>query len=1205
MRTHLSRLVVLGLLTVGCAVDVASPEAPARDLEPTLGGPPIDLPFDLSQAISRARLAFIARDGSLVGGTATFDVAVGADAVEFSPVDWSDAQDGGDPLHAAPIRLETDAVLRSRSGMLPMIGRSVEMGPLGDARIDRGILVETFRNEAEGTEQSWHFAARPSGAGDLEIRVRYEGYDFAETTREGHHFVDPTSGLHVLYGRAVWVDADGERTDVAVEVDGDHLVLRVPEVVVESSAFPAVLDPTVSPERVVGSPVAGPNAQTEVEVDVAFDGTNFFAVWGDFRTGATFDLYGARINSSGSVLDTRGIAISSASADQRAPAVAWNGSDYLVVWQDTRGADTDLYGQRINTAGALVGGEIAISTATGNQINPDVATSGSGWVVAWEDYRSGTADAYAARVTSSGTVSDATGILLATPAIRRVAPALACNASNCLVAWEEGSSAQDVRGSLLSVATGTPSASIAIGAATLGQRFPSVAYDGTNFLVAWQDERNGGTNIEIYAAGVDSTGTLLDAMGVRITTATGNQILPSVAFLGSTYLIAWQDVRNGATNRDVYGQRVSTTRVLTGSELPISTATGNQEAPSLSGGGSQFFVAWADGRTQQVSGQKDTYGARVTTAGSVLDASGRLLAYTGNRQTLSSVASDGTSFLVTWSDSRGSGGGFDAWGALFNSAGTLLRLKIISAAAGDQLAPDIAFDVTSSSYLVTWHDNRGADFDIYASRVTSTASDFTVGTEFAVSTATGDQRRTTVSANGAHYLVVWEDRRSGSQGDIYAQRVTTAGALAGGEIAVRTSATDENRPSVASDGVDWFVVWSDARGGSGQYDIYGRPVTAGGGLFGEVAISTAANVQQAPAISARAAGEYFVAWADSRVDSARSDLYGTRVSGGTVLDAAGIAISATGDDEGRPAIVTQGSFFLCAYSRTNITTGAADMHARRVAFDGSLPEASFVVSATTTNEQDPALAAAGSRVAISYSRFVAGSPDDTERVRVRFITLSGAAGGQACATAGECDSGFCVDGFCCDTACGGGAADCQACSAALGASADGVCGAVNPGLTCRNTISGCDVAETCTGASTSCPADGFLPAATVCRGSTRTCQDDAVCSGSSPLCPANPATPAGVVCRVADQTCELDATCDGSSFGCPANPVMPAGVFCRAADQLCELDATCNGVNPYCPGNPLTPAGTVCRPDGGACDPTPELCTGAAPQCPADDNPNC
>jgi large repetitive protein len=58
--------------------------------------------------------------------------------------------------------------------------------------------------------------------------------------------------------------------------------------------------------------------------------------------------------------------------------------------------------------------------------------------------------------------------------------------------------------------------------------------------------------------------------------------------------------------------------VLDPNGIPISTAVHEQQAPQVSFGGTNYFVAWQD----SWSGEDDVYGARVSPGGTVLDPAG-------------------------------------------------------------------------------------------------------------------------------------------------------------------------------------------------------------------------------------------------------------------------------------------------------------------------------------------------------------------------------------------------------------------------------------------------------------------------------------------------------------------------------------------------------------------------------------------------------
>ncbi|MCG8419087.1 MAG: hypothetical protein MJE77_14220 [Proteobacteria bacterium] len=170
--------------------------------------------------------------------------------------------------------------------------------------------------------------------------------------------------------------------------------------------------------------------------------------------------------------------------------------------------------------------------------------------------------------------------------------------------------------------------------------------------------------------------------------------------------------------------------------------------------------------------------------------------------------------------------------------------------------------------------------------------------------------------------------------------------------------------------------------------------------------------------------------------------------------------------------------------------------------------------------------------------------------------------GGTCSTGADCLSGHCADGVCCDTPCDGA---CEACN---------VSGAVG----------------TCT----------VKPAGTVCRAANGLCDEAETCDGASPTCPiADLFTAANSVCRPAQGPCDVAEVCTGISPACPSDALVAAGASCRGASDLCDAEETCTGTSPACPTDLLASAGTPCRPSTGLCDPV-ETCTGNSALCPAD-----
>src|SRR5207253_10654203 len=99
----------------------------------------------------------------------------------------------------------------------------------------------------------------------------------------------------------------------------------------------------------------------------------------------------------------------------------------------------------------------------------------------------------------------------------------------------------------------------------------------------------------------------------------------------------------------------------------------------------------------------------------------------------------------------------------------------------------------------------------------------------------------------------------------------------------------------------------------------------------------------------------------------------------------------------------------------------------------------------------------------------------------------------------------------------------------------------NVGTVCRAAVNECDLAETCTGSSTSCPPDLVKAAGTACTDDGNACTTD-MCNGTvgAPAC-THPAGNAGTVCPAAVNDCAL-ADSDATSSPCrPAALLKGAG----------------------------------------------------------------
>ncbi|NLH47224.1 MAG: hypothetical protein GX444_01330 [Myxococcales bacterium] len=1179
--------------TVGATDD----DSAAEPLPNPLDGPKLSPSFDLAGIIEQVHFAFRWEEDSYVGGHTTYGVWVTPEG-EITFLPGIQADNPADDQLGAPLVLQTVRVSRGKWSERGPADK-IEYGEKQSLALRRGAATEGLSNRAEGLEQSWSFATPPPGSGDLRVEVRVSGQTFAGASETGLHFFDEVGGLGVAYSLAVWRDGTGRETIVEPRFQHGRIVLTVPAEVLAESTYPAVLDPTVSPEFSIDNPVYPPLEVEQNSPGVAFNGSEYFVAWHDRRlySFSGYDIYGTRVNTAGGVLDPDGIAITNATNTQYYPSVTSDGSNFLVVWQDSRYGTTDVFGARVSSAGTVLDTSgLLICVAGGQQEAPDAAFDGINYLVVWHDNRVSYPDIYGNRVTTAGVNLDASGFVIAAAGGNQKYPAIAFDGVNYLVVWQDtrnfATTGEDIYGARVNPsAVVIDSSGIPISTADNTQDSPDVAFGGSNYFVVWRDARSG--NNDIYGSRVNMTGNVLDSSGVAIATTTEDQSSPAVATSGSDYLAVWKDQRNG--NADIYGARISGSgTVIDPSGLAISTATDVQDIPAVAYDSTeeQYLVVWHDRRNASTT-DYDIYGAIVSTDGDVYPSQGFIFSTKrpANQEQQAALAYDGANYLAVWRDQR-YGEDVNIYGARLTATGVVLDPAgiAISRATNTQEYPTVVFG--GSYFLVVWQDKRSAVYDIYGARV---ATDGTVAdpSGILISDAVGDQLRPAAAEVGGVYLATWQDQRNANY-DIYGAQLNQSGTvLQATGIPITTNAGAQEYPAVAADGSQYFVAWQDIRGGN--YDIYGARVSAAGSVLDAsgIVLCGASGAQTVPAATYNEV-DFVVVWQDTR--GTDSDLYGGRVtSGGTALDGNGFVVVQTTGVQENPAVAFDGYNSVVAWG--DYRSGKSDIYAAWVSPNAVvLPTGGSGVATDTGSKLEPAVASSGG--GYSLVMYHKANVDSVMRLLARRVWWLPT--GLPCTAATDCISGYCADGFCCDTACGGSdATDCQVCSATLGASADGTCTPLPTTHLCRAATGICDLDEFCDGASGACPTNTYYSSTTVCRAATDLCDAVEYCTGSGANCPADALLASTSICRAGTDLCDQPELCTGSSKACPADQVYPSTHECRGVAGDCDVAELCDGSTKTCPSDSYLPTSSTCRNVAGPCD-VAENCPGDGPDCPID-----
>lgn len=431
----------------------------------------------------------------------------------------------------------------------------------------------------------------------------------------------------------------------------------------------------------------------------------------------------------------------------------------IVAWQDQRGADFDIYVQRIDASGVArwTANGVALCTATSDQYAPQIISDGAGGaIVAWPDHRNGTNDdVYVRRVDASGVAQwTANGVAL-------------CTAND-------------------------------------NQSRPIIVADGSGgAIVAWSDDRSG-IDTDIYVQRVNAAGAIQYAgNGVAVCTATDNQSVSALVPNGAGAAIAvWQDLRSG-TNDDIYAQRINSIGGMSwaANGVALSSASGDQDSPAaVSDGAGGVIATWEDFRGGVTY---DVYAQHINSAGAVKWATnGVALCTAAEDQVLPTITSDGAGgAIASWNDNR-TNLDTDIYAQRVNASGvvqwTANGVGLCTASSG-QDSPALGPDGFGGA-IAAWDDGRNGNPDVYAQRVNAVGVVQWMPDGIPVVNATGQQSFPALITigTGGGAIITWRDLRSDVQADIYAVRLGPSGTVptgVGGATPALSMTVGKNYPN--------------------------------------------------------------------------------------------------------------------------------------------------------------------------------------------------------------------------------------------------------------------------------------------------------------------------------------------------------------------------------------------------------------------------
>jgi hypothetical protein len=329
----------------------------------------------------------------------------------------------------------------------------------------------------------------------------------------------------------------------------------------------------------------------------------------------------------------------------------------------------------------------------------------------------------------------------------------------------------------------------------------------------------------------------------------------------------------------------------------------------VSDGSGGVIIGWRDNR----NGNYDIFAMKLDAYGNPVWGPIDVCSYSQTQMNLH-MASDGLGGAVfVWEDSR-SGTNQDIYAQRIDSDGDAIWAVNgvgVCTNSADQFYPKIARD-NDGGAVIAWQDYRNGGWDIFAQRVHNSGSTVFTPDGVAVCTMANQQQDVEIATDGHNGMIVlWNDFRSGTMNELYAQRVDYIGnpLWAPNGVLVCSTGWPPFEHKIVDDGVGGVIMtWHDSR--TGFSDIYAQRIGTSGSIewtVNGVPVTTTSSASTNHSMATDGLGGSFVVWADTRPGDYRVYAQKLDISGNALWTADGIRVCTVDYLQNFPRVVSDGT----------------------------------------------------------------------------------------------------------------------------------------------------------------------------------------------------------------------------------------------------------------------------------------------------------